>query len=112
MNTDKQRISAFIRVYLCGFVVPFALGGCGYAHRVAVENDRLRARVSELETQIADLKHRTEGAEKGVEIEKQRASAGKPTLPEGVFAPQTSRIEITGPSRGVDTDSDGRDDAV
>lgn len=76
------------------------------------ENDRLRARVMELETQAADLKARTEAAEKRLEVEVQKQSAGQAELPEGVAPPHTSRIEIIKPSRGADTDGDGQDDAV
>ena len=66
----------------------------------------------ELEAQITDLKARTEAAEKRLEVEAQKHSAGEPQLPDGVPLLHTSRIEIVKPSRGADTDRDGKDDAV
>jgi hypothetical protein len=76
------------------------------------ENDRLRARVLELESQVARLHERTEAAEKRLEVEVRKQSAGQPELPQGVAPPHTSRIEIIKPSRGADTDRDGKEDAV
>ncbi len=87
------------------------LSGCG-AKNFENENDRLRREVLDLKSQIGTLSNRAAAAEKQLEIEKQAKAGQAPVLPQGVHRPVVSRIEIVKPSRGVDENKDGHDDAV
>ena len=66
----------------------------------------------ELEAQVAQLEERAAAAQKALQIATRKPSGDAPALPEGFSPPITSRVEITRPSRGADTDGDGADDAV
>jgi hypothetical protein len=84
------------------------LVGCG--RKASRENDRLRARVLDLEEQVERLSDRN----KELEADLERAAAVPESLPEEVRAntPHVVRIEIDRLSHVDDEDGDGRADVL
>lgn len=88
----------------------FFLAGCGRPKNFANENDVLRARIVDLERQLAELRSRN--AELTAEL---RAAAAAPgSLPEEIRAntPLVTSIEISRLSHAVDADKDGRPESL
>lgn len=105
-ETMPLREAFVFSLLLCLFAAGCQSGPRNYTN----ENDRLREEAMKLRQKIEHLTQRADAAEKQLEIEKSGGAAGP--LPRGVQKPVTTRVEIVKPSRGIDTDKNGSDDAV
>ncbi len=103
-SSCPSRLRGSIFLLLCAFCLP-ACGPGNYLN----DNDRLRAEYLDLTAKVEKLDAELASTRKALEVEQQRTP---PKLPAGVLRPVTAAVEIGSFSGGIDTNSDGIDNAL